>query len=479
MEKKYLSGYLLLLLFSCGVFMFRLGSGSLADFDESITAIRVREMALSGDYLTVHDNYSPSFRKPPLYYWLSQPMIRLFGAREFSMRIVSALAGVLAVLVSAAVARTVCRSDFGILAGYVLATNWRFVGQSRLALPDSSMILFGLLALYSCLRYVSAERAKGWLVAAFIWAALATLTKGTGAFAGTIPVVGVACLLGSSTQGMSIRAFLVGLALFLVLVLPWHLHQFLTHGDVFLLEYFGRDYVSSMPVCVGGSITSVYGKGILNCGPALLFLAAVGLCVSLRQARRTAPAHLLTLSATTTLVLVFILYRTRRDEYLMPLMPLLAVFSVYAASQLVSASSMHWRKALLLLAIVHVALFARQASRSFIADGSPSGKELGGTANSLFRGESGVLLAHNVQIPSLAFYSQIRTMRTDELSRVRDVANEHDCLPIVIRCKDEELFQSAFPKASLVRSREPCSLWVLRRNRSPRQTGRLPQSSNL
>ena len=50
---------------------YRLGDGSLHDWDEAIYAQVAREMLLSDTWMTLSWNGAAFFHKPPLYFWLT------------------------------------------------------------------------------------------------------------------------------------------------------------------------------------------------------------------------------------------------------------------------------------------------------------------------------------------------------------------------------------------------------------------------
>lgn len=454
--------YFLLILSTTFIFLFHLGHASLLDFDEAITAIRIREMASTSDYFTVHDNYSASFRKPPLYYWLSQPIVKVVGVNEFSVRIISAIAGILCVCITVAIAQIACGKNFGILSGFLLATDWLFVKYSRQALLDSSMILFGLCTIYFCMRYLSSHLSK-WLILAFISAGIGTLTKGPPAFVLTFPTVclaGVVLILKSKD---AIRPLVLGLLFFFTIILPWHIHQYLNYGKLFLLEYFQLQMSSSMPVSIGGSFIGVYGNGILKIGPVLLVLAPVGLFLSIDQARKKNYVHLILMAYFFLWLSILIFYHTRRLVYLTPLLPLFSILSVYALQKLAPFFPMRRKIWLIIFFFLHLSFFAYQSKYDFNGESTIYKKKLAETAKSLFKGKYSLLLAYNnVHIPSLIYYSQLRTVNVSNMAELKSISSKFVSLPVILLQNDVELFQEEFSQAHFVKSEGPYSLWLLR-----------------
>src|SRR5260221_13388852 len=66
--------------------------------DEGRYAEIAREMAVSGDWVTPRLNDLKYFEKPPLQYWIGAAAFNAFGVSEWTARLPSAVAGVLAVI---------------------------------------------------------------------------------------------------------------------------------------------------------------------------------------------------------------------------------------------------------------------------------------------------------------------------------------------------------------------------------------------
>jgi 4-amino-4-deoxy-L-arabinose transferase-like glycosyltransferase len=61
---------------------------------EGLTAEVAREMLESGDFGVPHFNYSICADKPPLFYWVTIPGLKLFGNTEFGARFGLAMVGI-------------------------------------------------------------------------------------------------------------------------------------------------------------------------------------------------------------------------------------------------------------------------------------------------------------------------------------------------------------------------------------------------
>lgn len=99
---------LLIFVFSFLIFGFNINQIPLRNWDEAWYAQIIKEMA-SGvhGYLFPFWNGQYYLDKPPLYFWLSLPVVKIFGLGEWQMRFVSVLAASLSVLLIYLIAKKV------------------------------------------------------------------------------------------------------------------------------------------------------------------------------------------------------------------------------------------------------------------------------------------------------------------------------------------------------------------------------------
>ncbi|HEV2618487.1 MAG TPA: glycosyltransferase family 39 protein, partial [Acidobacteriaceae bacterium] len=174
--------------------------------------------------------------KPPLLIWTTAIFFKLFGVSEFSARIGSALSGVAIIsLLHAWVLRrkSVLTAWLNTL---MLLGTFGFLRACRVGETDVLLSLGCMVALMG-LAQINEFDLRGWYL---FWGgfAVALMTKGAASL--VIPVT--ALLFGGlqrwKMQRLS-KACWMGLLLFLVLVLPWHLMMIYRFGDRFWSEYFG------------------------------------------------------------------------------------------------------------------------------------------------------------------------------------------------------------------------------------------------
>lgn len=114
--------------------------------DEPRVAEIAREMVADGDWLVPRFNGRPFLEEPPLFYWWQAAVYRVAGAPSApAARLPAALAAVLGVLVTVALARAVGASAG--IAALVLATSPEYWWMARTGTPDSANAAATALAL--------------------------------------------------------------------------------------------------------------------------------------------------------------------------------------------------------------------------------------------------------------------------------------------------------------------------------------------
>jgi 4-amino-4-deoxy-L-arabinose transferase-like glycosyltransferase len=140
---------------------------------------------LDGDWLLPHlYDGRPDLQKPPLYYWLVAALARLRGGTvdAWAVRLPSAVAAILCVVVVAVLGWRCGRSRDGLLAAAILATAIHFTWLARVGRIDMPLTCAVSAALASFYLAARADpdplRRLGLLLAAYVCLAAAVLLKG-------------------------------------------------------------------------------------------------------------------------------------------------------------------------------------------------------------------------------------------------------------------------------------------------------------
>ena len=166
---------------AAGILLLRLGRAELFNPDEPREAELAREMLVSGDHVVPRLNGVPFLEKPPLFYWMVVPVLRIAGGPgEGAARLVPALSGIAAVLVTFWFARLLFGGSVALLSGLVLLTAFEFFWVARRTMIDMPLTLAVLVACVA-LHRACAQEVRGraaWLALASAACAAALLLKG-------------------------------------------------------------------------------------------------------------------------------------------------------------------------------------------------------------------------------------------------------------------------------------------------------------
>ncbi len=221
------------------VFFCRLGANPLEKWDEAIHAQVTHEMVKSGNWLELTWNNEPYYRKPPLRFWMSAPVVMLFGESEFTIRFWSALAGVGTTLLLGWWAWQATKKTWPLWAAPLafLSGKYLFYHAFRTGETDGLLTFFTVLALWSYWRSWAKPR---WLLLTAVALGLTFLTKFTAAgFAGITILLHLA--LTRRFRFYPARVWWQALGLGALVVLPWIGSQLILRGGAFVAEYFGED----------------------------------------------------------------------------------------------------------------------------------------------------------------------------------------------------------------------------------------------
>ncbi|MDB6145273.1 MAG: dolichyl-phosphate-mannose-protein mannosyltransferase [Pseudomonas sp.] len=175
---------LMVFVLGCLLFFTALGNHQLQGSTEPRVAGIAMEMHLDNDWVTPRLNGQPFLEKPPLSLWLDAAAIGVFGATTWAVRLASAGAGVLSLLLLFGALRQLGRPvAVAASAALVLATmasywvNVRSVGEDSLLSLGVSLALLGFF-LANRQRSAQGGRSVGlWLMFA-LGITVATLSKG-------------------------------------------------------------------------------------------------------------------------------------------------------------------------------------------------------------------------------------------------------------------------------------------------------------
>jgi 4-amino-4-deoxy-L-arabinose transferase-like glycosyltransferase len=210
--------------------------------DEGRYSEVAREMAV-GDGLTPTLHGLPFFHKPPLTYWVDMLAMHLVGVNHFAVR----MAPTLGAWLMGASLWFALRRWYGVrVAGVgvlILATSPFFFAGAQYANHD--MLVAGTLALATFALARSVEQGPptlGWLIVGWIGCGLAVMAKGLIGIVLPALAIGPWLLLQGRWRDMLRLLHPLALALFALVVVPWHAWMEYRHPGFFDYYVIGQHF---------------------------------------------------------------------------------------------------------------------------------------------------------------------------------------------------------------------------------------------
>lgn len=253
------------------LYFYKLGDYGLFNVDEPRYPEVAREMIESNNWIVPYFNYEVRYDKPVLFYWIEALSIKVFGLGEFSARFPSVLSSLICMSFLFYFVKTFYGYIVALITILILMSSIQFAALSRFSITDmtlnafitSSIVCFfcGYNFLITSHRFFKLQMTEFslWYVFAFIFLALAVLTKGP------VAVVLIFLVLfpffwwvGKLDYFFKHASFWLGLLLFFLMVLPWYIQiHFATEGE-FTKAFFGLHNLSRYTSIVSGHKGSIF-----------------------------------------------------------------------------------------------------------------------------------------------------------------------------------------------------------------------------
>lgn len=336
---------LALALLSLACFLGRQTEGGLRSFDDAYYAQKaVEQLAAGGSWVSTHGG-TPRYDNPPLHFWATALLYRLFGVSRFTAVLATGLFAAGTVLLTAALGRRLLAgaggtaraaagalAEPGLTAGLILVLPGFFMDYARRGMLDQTLVFCftaGLAALWQAEQARAPRRRALWLAAFGLALGGALLTKSV--IGGLLLPVALLWLLVAGrrlTLGVRLAAA-GGLALFGL----WVWRNAAQGGADFWQEHFGwlifgraaRDPGASGPWFVVGYLKLLGG----NFWPWLPFALAGGVLAWRAWRRERSAAGALLLVWALLPLAVMSLTRNQFLRYILNIYPALALLAAW------------------------------------------------------------------------------------------------------------------------------------------------------
>jgi 4-amino-4-deoxy-L-arabinose transferase-like glycosyltransferase len=317
------------------------------DYDEGYYSQAAQQMVAREDWVTPYANGVRFLEKPPLMYWLTAASFRIFGVKEFALRVPTALGVIALVWVVTLIARRASGARAAIIAGLCMVCSAGTYLFTREALHEIWMVLFVTLALYAFLEWYL-DPLHSLRHALLFYAALACgfMTKSLIGIAFPVGIIAAFFLISREWPDWRRLHLLAGSFLFLVLAVPWHwlaaarnpgfLYYFFVNEQI--LRFFGKH---DPPVLWSVPLLTFWGLILVWFFPWTAFLPAA-LVASREPAERSQRALVRLALAWVGVVAGFFSISARLEHYAFPLIPALSLLVGMALSRSDESRSVRW-----------------------------------------------------------------------------------------------------------------------------------------
>lgn len=230
------------------LFFYNMGNYPLIDVDETRYVSIAKDMLNINDWSTLRLNGEFFFEKPPLYFWLLDTFFLIFGRiNEVVARLPIALCATLTTFLVYFMGKKIVSRNYGLISCLIMATSFEFLVLARISILD---MLLATLTAFACFIgfltfFAESEKRKMLLWWAFyLISGFAVLAKGVPGFIIPFGVM----FLGNLVAGRIKEIFkpvycLPGLAIFLLVTIPWHALMLNSYGDTFFHEYIYKHHL--------------------------------------------------------------------------------------------------------------------------------------------------------------------------------------------------------------------------------------------
>lgn len=237
MKRVTILGFVIVAVVSSAMMFWRLGDQPMQKWDEGIHGSVSLEMVQRGAVLSMSYHEEPYWAKPPLKLWLTSATMLVFGQTELSVRLWSAISGVLlALLLAWWMYQATGKLWLGVLTGILLSgSRFIFFHSFRTGETDGVLVLLFVGAMYAAWK--AWERPRWWLGFGVLCGLLFMTKPLFGIF--PLAIAGLELLLIQRITKEKMLWLLKAASVAFVVAAPWHFLMTARYGMDFWNYYVG------------------------------------------------------------------------------------------------------------------------------------------------------------------------------------------------------------------------------------------------
>jgi len=331
----------------------------ITDSVESNYAQTAKEMLLSGDWISPQIYGTYWFDKPIMSYWLIALGFKIFGINEFGARFFPSLSGLAGLWLTVWLGKKIYSERVGYLAGAILLTSVQFFTISKSVLTDGMLFFFFNAALAFFYLGYSTEK-KNYYYGTYVFAALATLTKGPIGFLLPGLIIVLFLIWERNWRCLGHAKLITGTILFFLVAGPWYGTMFYIHPD-FYGKFFGTHNFLRATVSEHPRDNVIYYYTMINILASYAWIALFP--ATIKNIIYKAGKWIMPATRERFLLLwiftIFFFYQNMATKYITYTYPILLPLSMLLADYIVEKGEALNMKALLFFdAVIYVAVAA-------------------------------------------------------------------------------------------------------------------------
>jgi len=207
------------------VFFFGLGKAQLFEPDEGRNAEIAREILVTGDWVTPHNDFLPALDKPMAFFWLVAASYKVFGISEWSARLPSALAALGCLIMVYLFTRKLWGVRAALWSALIWTTSVEVFFLARVVIFDMALTLcisWALMAFYTALHSDNEAARQRYCCLMYGAMGLGSLIKGPIALFIPAMIIGLFLLSTKRLRFLRRMSLPTGALIFLTIVTPWY-----------------------------------------------------------------------------------------------------------------------------------------------------------------------------------------------------------------------------------------------------------------